>query len=234
MESSLPAPRKGVLNVIDLHINQAGQEAFPEIGTIARLSSLSRRTVIAHLKALDGVWLTKQRRGFKWRKWKCLAYVPRFPDDEDPFDLEVQQLHASEVQQLHASKGTLHKMKNSPNPSAHAEGDDLKNWFTTEFWKKYPRKEAESSALRALRKLGITEAERPLILAAIDKLADRHAPRASRWIKQAPWRSRARVEPTCVYCGGVACSTSTRGSGAWVCRAPACRDRDLFRDQPQR
>lgn len=63
LESDLPSTLKLVLLVLDNHVNDMGDPCFPAYSRIARLSSLSRRSVIMQINlAEEHGWITIVRR----------------------------------------------------------------------------------------------------------------------------------------------------------------------------
>lgn len=82
LKSSLPMPTKCLLLVLSCHMNDAGEECFPSIGTLMAEASMGRTAVIKHLKiAVAAGWIEIGKHGFGDRRWARNEYRMRWPDD---------------------------------------------------------------------------------------------------------------------------------------------------------
>lgn len=62
-ESALPATTRHVLLTLSLHVSDAGEGAFPSLGTLVRQTGLTEATVKKHLReAIDAGWVQKEER----------------------------------------------------------------------------------------------------------------------------------------------------------------------------
>ena len=114
-ESALPAPTKMVLLCLDYHVNANGDPVWPSLTRIMALTSLSRRTVIDHLKAAENAgWLISRSRHVENGRQTSNIYQLVAPaadgswnmqSHDAPFDLEGGEGAAgapSGVQQAHS------------------------------------------------------------------------------------------------------------------------------------
>lgn len=237
MRADIPAFSKLVLHTIAAHFGESGEPVFPRIDTIARRASMSRRAALKHLALVRDVWVDV-RKGYVQEKdgtWRAANfYLPRYPDGLINFE-ESSSFSGAPRARAPRAPAIRHKsslvLNSSPNPNTDVLGDELKAWFNTEFWPRYPRKRGKHTALAALRELQPSTTEREAILAALEKLERRGGAvsSASRWLASAPWRPR--MEPSCCFCGATPAASSC--SAGWHCRAEACRDRALFETRPR-
>lgn len=82
LKSLLPPVTKHVLLTLSCHMTDAGENCFPSVETLCEETSLSKPTVIAHLKrAAELGWIEIRRHGFGDRRWLRQEYLPRWPDE---------------------------------------------------------------------------------------------------------------------------------------------------------
>jgi hypothetical protein len=75
--SNLAPPTKLVLLALDVHVNGMGEPCFPSYERLARLTSLSRRSVLSHVALAEELgWIKKKVRPNKhWRHDTNLFYL---------------------------------------------------------------------------------------------------------------------------------------------------------------
>lgn len=152
-ESNLQATTKLVLQALASHLNDMGGPMFPSQERLAKLCSLSERSVITHLQvAEDEGWIVASKREMQGSKWAANEYVARWPDG-------VKEIHPAPtcgVKDVHlggepASGGGV-KDVHTNSPSEHSNEPSNKarveNEFA-EFWSAYPNKVGKPKALLA-------------------------------------------------------------------------------------
>jgi len=85
--SELSSTTKLVLHTIGLHMDETGHGAYPTVAQIMRLSSLSNKAVITHIRiAIQQGWLRSKVHGFKGQKWKNHEYEAHWPDENGAYE----------------------------------------------------------------------------------------------------------------------------------------------------
>ncbi|WP_413711762.1 helix-turn-helix domain-containing protein [Rhizobium sp. Rhizsp82] len=152
-ESKLQVTTKLVLQALASHLNDMGGPMFPSQERLAKLCSLSERSVITHLQiAEDEGWIVASKREMKGSKWAANEHVARWPDG-------VKEIHPATtcgVKDVHlggepASCGGV-KEVHTNSPSEHSNEPSNKARVETdfaEFWSAYPNKVGKPRALSA-------------------------------------------------------------------------------------
>jgi hypothetical protein len=79
--SELDSTTKHVLLTLSCHMNEFGENCFPSIQRLAAETSLSRTTIIAHIKlAVEGGWIVKAKHGFGDQRWQNNQYFMAWPE----------------------------------------------------------------------------------------------------------------------------------------------------------
>lgn len=156
-ESDLTATTKLVLQALASHLNDMGGPMFPSQERLAKLCTLSERSVITHLQiAEDEGWIVASKRTSQGSKWAANEYVARFPDG-------VKEIHPTTtcgVKEIHprgerASGGgvkEVHTNSPSEHSNEHSKKAEPVNTFD-EFWSAYPNKVGRPKALAVWNRL---------------------------------------------------------------------------------
>ncbi len=92
-ESDLKPYTRLVLLTLSLHMNEAGEGAFPSQELLAKETGMSERRVRDHLRnAIEAGWLSRGLVDWKGRGWKHYTYCSRFPKHPDAVSgIELQK-----------------------------------------------------------------------------------------------------------------------------------------------
>ena len=81
LKSQLPAPAKHVLLTLSCYMNDLGESCFPSVETIARDTSMTKKTVIKHINtAQDWGFLQVGVHGFGGQRWRSHEYTVSVPE----------------------------------------------------------------------------------------------------------------------------------------------------------
>lgn len=130
---------------------------FPSQERLAKLCSLSERSVITRLQIAEGEgWIVASKREAQGSKWAANEYVARFPDG-------VKEIHPATtggMKHVHlggepASCGGV-KEVHTNSPSEHPNELSNRGWVQNdfaEFWLAYPNKVGKPKALLVWQRL---------------------------------------------------------------------------------
>lgn len=113
-ESNLQSTTKLVLAALGSHLNDMGGAMFPSQERLAKLCSLSERSVITHLDIAEKVgWIKSEVRGLEGKKWASKCYFASWPDevkDVHPInDNGMNDVHPYGVKEFPSRGETLSK-----------------------------------------------------------------------------------------------------------------------------
>jgi hypothetical protein len=173
--SPLSSTTKLVLHTLGLHMNEAGENSYPSINTIARECSLSRTAVLRHLKvASDAGWVKITKRKAKNGGAASNLYRAAMPSEVEPEDSiqpdkethniirrradsarcdECKEGRKPEVPRVDAEVDSIIPIEFSKEPTPHVpKADDFELSFER-FWAVYPRKASKRGAKRSFDRL---------------------------------------------------------------------------------
>lgn len=80
LQSNLPAVTRHLLLTLSCYVNDMQEGCYPSTKTLEKVTGLSERTVITHLKiAAEKGWLVIEKHGFKGQEWARNHYHIAFP-----------------------------------------------------------------------------------------------------------------------------------------------------------
>lgn len=92
LESDLPATTKHVLMVLSTFINDHGESCFPSQARLSRLTSLTERAIIKHLKfAAESGWIATSKRNKSGQEWAANEYQITTPQGVNDVHLSSHQ-----------------------------------------------------------------------------------------------------------------------------------------------
>lgn len=215
-ESDLQATTKLVLQALASHLNDMGGPMFPSQERLAKLCSLSERSVITHLQiAEDAGWIVATKRQLDGSKWAANEYGARFPDG-------VKQVHPTKqdgvkdvhlrgegvspggVKEVHTNSPSELSNEHSPHTpkGAGVSDDDLDFRKVVEAYTQVcPSRVDRQRAWAVWNELGL-KASTEQILGALPsftgldqwkKDGGRYIPNLSKWLSDGAWRAQGSV-----------------------------------------
>lgn len=197
-ESGLQATTKLVLQALASHLNDMGGPMFPSQERLAKLCSLSERSVITHLQiAEDEGWIVANKRELKGSKWAANEYAARFPDGVNTVhpvtDSGVKDVHLrgegdspDGVKEVHTNSPFEHSNEPSIKEAR------LESEFKV-FWETYPNKVGKPKALTVWNRL---KPDLDTVMAGLNrwKVSDqwtkdggRYIPHPTTWLSREGW-----------------------------------------------
>lgn len=210
-ESQLSATTKLVLSALGSHLNDMGDAMFPSQDRLARLCSLSERSVITHLEIAEQEgWIQSKRKEIEGRKWASKCYYATWPQ-------EVKEVHPSSsrgVKEVHvrgerdSGRGVKEVHTNSPielsnelsTPLTPQGGEESEFQL---FWKAYPNAPHKGGAENAKGVWDKLVPPLPEVLNALKHLeasenwqkeGRRFVPSATKWLSNRAWEGFSSPE----------------------------------------
>lgn len=88
LHSGLGPTTKHVLLTLGCHMNDAGESCYPSIARLCVETSLSKQSVITHLKlAEEAGWIEVEKHGFKGQRWARNEYKLAWPEQTKAVNL---------------------------------------------------------------------------------------------------------------------------------------------------
>lgn len=215
-ESDLQATTKLVLQALASHLNDMGGPMFPSQERLAKLCSLSERSVITHLQiAEDEGWIVASKREKQGSKWAANEYAARFPDGVKhvhPTDRNgVKEVHprgegdsCGGVKEVHTNSPSEPSREHTPHTPRGA-GD----WESDSLFMKLCEAYATHNASRVdfgkawevWSQQGLAEHADALLMALVEfsrldqwrKEGGKFIPRLSKWLADGSWRSHSKI-----------------------------------------
>jgi hypothetical protein len=201
LKSDLAATTKHVLMVISVHMNDMGGGCYPSTKTIARLASLSERSVCTHIEIAElAGWLRVRRHGFGGQDWARNEYEPLWPQGTETSSTASQKgteplSEGAEADDKKALKEVQPKFSEELPNEHHLNLEFDKVWAKR--WGRGdaadPRKPALVSFVRARRKGASFEDIMSSVVAkvGVDKAGTQYAPRLVTWLNEERWKDVA-------------------------------------------
>jgi hypothetical protein len=210
-------PRMGantyaVYHCLAHHADDQGTNCFPGIRTIAKVTNLSRPTVIAAIKHLvDLRFLTYEKRRSKTGRWQVNRYKVVLPRSTQPSQESLlgdgqpsqnRLLGPGQNSLLGPSQKSLPEQEPERENNNHLEQEPALSATDAfdRFWQSYPKKTDKKKARQAWKKLKPDAAFQTRILAAIEAQRQssqwqdpRFIPHPSTWLNGRRWEDEVQT-----------------------------------------